>query len=66
MAGLKEEILVRPIGRTIYVMPPYVLSDDELDHLSQRLEKTLARVLEGQSEKDQNSSSLNADHTRMA
>jgi adenosylmethionine-8-amino-7-oxononanoate aminotransferase len=66
MAGLKEEILVRPIGRTIYVMPPYVLSDDELDHLSQRLEKTLARVLDGQSEKDQNSSSLSTDQTRMA
>lgn len=68
MAGLKEEILVRPIGRTIYIMPPYVLSDDELNHLSKRLEKTLARVLDGQSEKDLNlsSSTSGADHTRMA
>ena len=27
--GLKRELLLRPIGRTVYFMPPYVVTDDE-------------------------------------
>jgi adenosylmethionine-8-amino-7-oxononanoate aminotransferase len=27
--GLARELLLRPIGRTVYFMPPYILSDDE-------------------------------------
>ena len=29
-AALQRELLLRPIGRTIYWMPPYCLSDDEM------------------------------------
>ena len=32
--ALKHELLLRPIGTTIYLMPPYVLDDDELVHLA--------------------------------
>jgi adenosylmethionine-8-amino-7-oxononanoate aminotransferase len=44
--ALSKEILVRPIGRTIYIMPPYTLSMDELDMLSDGIEKTLHLVLQ--------------------
>ena len=27
--GLAREILLRPLGRTVYFMPPYVVTDDE-------------------------------------
>ena len=27
--GLKRELLLRPIGRTVYFMPPYIVTDDE-------------------------------------
>ena len=27
--GLARELLLRPIGRTVYFMPPYILTDDE-------------------------------------
>ncbi len=27
--GLARELLLRPIGRTVYFMPPYVVTDDE-------------------------------------
>ena len=27
--GLAREVLLRPLGRTIYFMPPYIVSDDE-------------------------------------
>ena len=27
--GLAREIMLRPIGRTLYFMPPYVVTDDE-------------------------------------
>ena len=33
-AALKHELLLRPIGTTVYLMPPYVLDDDELVHLA--------------------------------
>jgi len=35
-AGLKKEVLLRPIGNTLYLMPPYVLDDDEADFLAAR------------------------------
>lgn len=43
--GLDNEILVRPIGNTIYVMPPYILSDSEINHLGAMVEKTLNQVI---------------------
>ena len=35
-AALQHELLLRPIGRTVYLMPPYVLDDDEIDGLAAR------------------------------
>ena len=35
-AALERELLLRPIGRTIYWMPPYCLSDDEMALLAVR------------------------------
>jgi len=32
-AGLELEVLLRPIGNTVYFMPPYVLDDDEMHQL---------------------------------
>jgi adenosylmethionine-8-amino-7-oxononanoate aminotransferase len=43
--ALSHEVLVRPIGSTIYIMPPYVLSDDELGILSKGIQVTLEEVL---------------------
>ncbi len=37
VAALERELLLRPIGNTVYVMPPYVISDDELALLAGRL-----------------------------
>lgn len=34
--ALKQELLLRPIGNTVYLMPPYILNDEEIDHLGQR------------------------------
>ena len=34
--GLARELLLRPIGRTVYFMPPYVLNDDEFALLAGR------------------------------
>ncbi len=32
-AALEREILVRPIGTTVYLMPPYIVNDAEIAHL---------------------------------
>lgn len=29
--GLKHQVLLRPLGNVIYFMPPYVITDDEID-----------------------------------
>jgi adenosylmethionine-8-amino-7-oxononanoate aminotransferase len=34
--GLARELLLRPIGRTVYFMPPYILTDDEFALLTTR------------------------------
>jgi adenosylmethionine---8-amino-7-oxononanoate aminotransferase len=34
--GVARELLLRPIGRTLYFMPPYILSDDEFGLLAGR------------------------------
>jgi adenosylmethionine-8-amino-7-oxononanoate aminotransferase len=44
-AALENELLLRPIGRTVYLMPPYVLDDAETALLAERTSATLAKVL---------------------
>lgn len=39
--ALKQELLLRPIGNTIYFMPPYIISEAEMDML---VERTLAII----------------------
>jgi adenosylmethionine---8-amino-7-oxononanoate aminotransferase len=34
--GLQHELLLRPMGRTVYFMPPYIISDDEMQLLVSR------------------------------
>jgi adenosylmethionine---8-amino-7-oxononanoate aminotransferase len=38
---LQRNILLRPLGNVIYVLPPYVMSDGELDAVYQAIEKFL-------------------------
>ncbi|BAN21845.1 adenosylmethionine-8-amino-7-oxononanoate aminotransferase [Caballeronia insecticola] len=45
--ALQRELLMRPIGTTVYMMPPYILSDDELLLLAQRTRDTLDATLAG-------------------
>jgi adenosylmethionine-8-amino-7-oxononanoate aminotransferase len=47
-AALQHELLLRPIGRTVYLMPPYILSDDEMDGLAQRIHAVLQQVLKSE------------------
>ena len=34
--ALEHELLLRPIGTTVYFMPPYILDDAQVQHLAQR------------------------------
>ena len=40
-AALEREVLLRPIGRTVYFMPPYVITEQDIDFL---LRQTLAAL----------------------
>jgi adenosylmethionine-8-amino-7-oxononanoate aminotransferase len=44
--ALSQGVALRPIGRTLYAMPPYVINEEECSHLAQgmfaALEETLA------------------------
>ena len=44
-AALASEALIRPIGNTVYLMPPYIVSDDEIEHLGHALSGALADAL---------------------
>ncbi|MEI7613361.1 MAG: adenosylmethionine--8-amino-7-oxononanoate transaminase [Betaproteobacteria bacterium] len=43
--ALSREILLRPIGSTVYFMPPYTLSHDECEFLVQRAAESLEAAL---------------------
>ncbi|MEF8698360.1 MAG: adenosylmethionine--8-amino-7-oxononanoate transaminase [Candidatus Accumulibacter sp. UW26] len=43
--ALANEILLRPIGNTVYFMPPYVISDNECDFLVERTSRALTAAL---------------------
>lgn len=44
-AALDREALIRPIGNTVYLMPPYIVDDAEIAHLGQAVEGALASAL---------------------
>jgi len=43
--SLDEAVLIRPIGNTIYVMPPYILSSDETMQLGKSVQLALEKTL---------------------
>jgi len=45
LAGRRHELLIRPIGHTVYLMPPYVLDQGLCQWLAQQLSATLNEVL---------------------
>jgi adenosylmethionine-8-amino-7-oxononanoate aminotransferase len=44
LAGREKELLIRPIGRTVYLMPPYLLDEALCRWLAQRVIATLDTV----------------------
>ncbi len=42
----QAEILLRPIGRTVYLMPPYILDDGDIALLAERIPQVLEQVLQ--------------------
>jgi adenosylmethionine-8-amino-7-oxononanoate aminotransferase len=43
-AFLKRGLLLRPLGHVLYVMPPYVITDDEVDWVIAQIGQVLAEV----------------------
>lgn len=46
-AALRHELLLRPIGRTVYLMPPYILDDAEIGFLAERTQAVFEQVIGG-------------------
>jgi adenosylmethionine-8-amino-7-oxononanoate aminotransferase len=44
-AALDREALIRPIGNTVYLMPPYIVSNEEIAHLGQAIAGALGEAL---------------------
>lgn len=42
--GLKEGLLLRPIGNTVYLMPPYHMDDAAMDFLAERTQRVVERA----------------------
>lgn len=45
--ALQHELLLRPIGRTVYLMPPYILDDEEIEGLAARTRGVFDEVMRG-------------------
>lgn len=43
--ALQEELLLRPIGNTVYLMPPYILNQEEIGLLGARMLKVFDQVM---------------------
>ncbi|TCS37431.1 adenosylmethionine-8-amino-7-oxononanoate aminotransferase [Paucimonas lemoignei] len=43
--ALEHELLLRPIGTTVYLMPPYILDDEELQLLAERTRTVFDKVI---------------------
>jgi adenosylmethionine-8-amino-7-oxononanoate aminotransferase len=43
--ALKQGLLLRPIGNTVYFMPPYTISEAEMDWMVQATKNTLEEIL---------------------
>ncbi len=43
---LKEQILLRPLGNTLYILPPYVITEAELDRVYEKIEFLLENLPE--------------------
>lgn len=43
---LKEQILLRPLGNTLYILPPYIIKEEELDRVYQKIEALLENLPE--------------------
>jgi adenosylmethionine-8-amino-7-oxononanoate aminotransferase len=43
--GLQHELLLRPMGNTVYFMPPYVISEDEMQLLVTRTLKVIESLI---------------------
>ncbi|BCG49681.1 adenosylmethionine--8-amino-7-oxononanoate aminotransferase BioA [Candidatus Profftella armatura (Diaphorina cf. continua)] len=43
--ALKNELLLRPIGNTVYLMPPYILNKNEIKHMILAIFKTFNEVI---------------------
>jgi adenosylmethionine-8-amino-7-oxononanoate aminotransferase len=42
---LKRGVMLRPLGNVVYVMPPYVITDDEVAWLTRQVGETIERVV---------------------
>jgi len=45
--GLQQELLLRPIGTTVYLMPPYILDEEEIEGLAARTLSVFDKVAGG-------------------
>ncbi len=43
--GMQAGVLIRPIGQTVYVMPPYILSDSEIEFMGMGIHQALEQCL---------------------
>lgn len=43
--GLKHGIFVRPLGNTVYIMPPLIITEKEIESLFRSLEITIKKVV---------------------
>ncbi|MCP4522479.1 MAG: adenosylmethionine--8-amino-7-oxononanoate transaminase [Cytophagales bacterium] len=44
---LEEDVLLRPLGNVIYILPPYIITNEELERVYSTIEKVLTKLADG-------------------
>jgi adenosylmethionine-8-amino-7-oxononanoate aminotransferase len=44
-AALEHEALIRPIGNTVYLMPPYIVNNEEIEKLASAISGALRAAI---------------------
>ncbi len=42
--GLERQLLIRPMGNSVYIMPPYIINEEEMEFMAQAILNILNEI----------------------
>jgi|GEM_PF-1394147 len=42
--GLERQLLIRPMGNSVYIMPPYIINEEKMEFMAQAILNILNEI----------------------